>query len=196
MLNECKWHPPGRQHAHSQELHGSDKICGWPQLLEANGDLWGVPCAVPCCEFLRIQCAFEAKSEIYRDQPAVIGVNISKLQKNNWSHINILFDPFKKSESPAIAPLRLTTSCAFLPSPVLPSCPWRVTWIWRVSGAMPRWRATVSSSPCHGRPRRCCGWNLAFQRRGNWDPCHWRSKESSASPWRHRRWDRMDGVWW
>lgn len=40
----------------SQELHGSEKVCGWPQLLEANGDLWGVPCAVPCCEYLWMQC--------------------------------------------------------------------------------------------------------------------------------------------
>ncbi|CAK9079414.1 unnamed protein product [Durusdinium trenchii] len=27
------------------ELHNHDKLCGWPQLLEANGDLWAVPCA-------------------------------------------------------------------------------------------------------------------------------------------------------
>lgn len=27
------------------ELPGDDQLCGWPQLLEANGDLWAVPCA-------------------------------------------------------------------------------------------------------------------------------------------------------
>ena len=27
-----------------EEISGDPQICGWPQLLEANGDLWAIPC--------------------------------------------------------------------------------------------------------------------------------------------------------